>query len=30
MHIYTLMYQNSKMIADTMIEVLEGEVNHVR
>ena len=30
MHIYTLMYQNSKMIAGTMIEVLEDEVNHVR
>ena len=28
--IYTLMYQNSKMIAGMMIEVLKGEVNHVR
>ena len=28
--IYTLMYQNSKMIAGKMIEVLKAEVDHVR
>ena len=28
--IYTLMYQNGKIIVGTMIEVLKGEVNHVR
>ena len=28
--IYALMFQNNKMIADMMIEVLKVEVNHVR